>query len=398
MPYHPIASWGTRRRLEDAGVPARWWTVCAPLLEEVWNGVIGAALAGQPGPTQPTRGNISDDVLANRLVDAGQLLARWAASRGGALPHGALPLTVAKQVVAAARGAQALSTALTVAAAHKVLGRMPGVWSTLNYLREGHTSTVFVARRPDGESVVINIARDATDAAADLTSSVAQQAYWAAVADDVVAAVHQIGEVEIAWLSGAISVPFAAVEHVPAAQELHVVPGTNGGSLVPVAGFEHGPMGPARIRQHQATDPTALWPALVAARSRLAQIRDGSDLGSVAASVTINDGDAVLDAADRGSVRMVACDAQPWTGPHGLLPYRLALVGGIDDGPEALGELWWRDVATSVAVVAETLGRTGLAQQVWPDARRCTPEHVAEALSVPTDLAARAVAAVRELS
>jgi hypothetical protein len=230
MPYHPIASWGTRRRLEDAGVPARWWTVCAPLLEEVWNGVVGAAAAQQPGPTQPTRGNASDDVLAARMIDAGQLVARWAALRGGDLPHGALPVSVAQEVVAAARGAEALSTALTVAATHRVLERMPGVWSTLTYVREGHTSAVFVARRPDGDSVVINIARDATDAAADLESSIAQQAYWAAVAGDVVAAVHVTGEVEIAWLSGSITVPFAVVEHVPAAQELHVVPCANGGS------------------------------------------------------------------------------------------------------------------------------------------------------------------------
>lgn len=364
LPYHAIISLGTLRRLPPVDEYVRWWPICAPLLEEVWNNRRWGP------PVSESASGATDDLLdAGRRL--GHFLERVRPPSAPRMPYGDVPTRVARGVISSAVRAGAVSCEQSVSAALSYLqadegaglsrcviaasdgcgseGHVPATVE-LSYLREGHTSSVFRVEAWFRDALipsvafVLNVSRDTTDARDDLTATAHNLATWSARSPSLAVAVYDSGLGSFAWFGETRSVAVVAVQLLEPAYELHALrdpADPDHGLLVQVDYFQHQPNRLPDIAARQADTATSdqLWMQVIAARTELSDINWQERL-IVAPEIELNDGDAVSLGGD-GGVAFVGSSPSPWQGPPGAWPYIVSLSSARDESSRDGARIFW---------------------------------------------------------
>jgi hypothetical protein len=349
-----------------------WWPACAPLLEETWNRFARDA-------------SLANEDATRALLAAGRQLAaylvRTSSTGAPQVPNGDIPGDVAADFVTSARTAGAISCAQSIATAMSFLQSDSGMslasdFGSMNendlldlrYLREGQTSSIFAINAAGHDSpnepagVVRNVARDHSEAAADLRSTGDQLAFWATREPASVAMVHATGHGTTIWFGALVEIAVLAVRQIADARELHVVRDPaepTRALLVEVDHFRHdqavAPLVAARHADCASSD--RLWSQVVAARTALAHI-DWQTCQMLAPQLDLNDGDVVSSGHENARhVVLVGSAAKPWSGPLGAWPYEAMLASARDNGNRPGARLFWQEHQLALRAVHHGLQR-----------------------------------------
>jgi hypothetical protein len=376
FPFHPIFSLGLMRLWQAAGwadaagalgADAAWWHASAPFVEDALNACAVPAPARRGAPNRAA----ALDRLDRRAFEA----MRATQSRHGEC---AIPRTVLRQLLAQALEARVHTLYQELLAAANCLDLMPAAglrdlfgsaaqdrgavsrWTVaLEFVREGHTSAVLRATARDARglglgAVAVNVGRDGTAAADDLTATARMLAEWHRRWPAAVAGVQAVSSGGFPAVGGRQRAVVVVGQWVEGARELHLVGRRDGSRFVVVDDFEQGAAALPRVSGGELDEEAshAMWSRIVRLRSRLASF-DWTGGLMRAPAIEVNEGDVVASA--QMTPVIVAASTPEFSGPIGLWLYEAALASGRDDVRSDGSRIYWNAPERAFAAVREAV-------------------------------------------